>query len=76
MPIHVQLLVMGKSLVNLFKITKIMRVAVRSLLQQKLRSFLSVLGVVCGVMAVVAMISIGEGAKQETISQIEQLGNQ
>lgn len=51
-----------------------MRVAVRSLLQQKLRSFLSVLGVVCGVMAVVAMISIGEGAKQETIRQIEQLG--
>ena len=51
-----------------------MRVAVRSLLQQKLRSFLSVLGVVCGVMAVVAMISIGEGAKKETLDEIEQLG--
>ncbi len=51
-----------------------MHVALRSLLHQKLRSLLSVLGVVCGVMAVVAMISIGEGAKQETIAQIEQLG--
>ncbi len=51
-----------------------MRVALRSLLQQKLRSLLSVLGVVCGVMAVVAMISIGEGAKRETANQIEQLG--
>ena len=50
------------------------RVALRSLLLQKLRSLLSVLGVVCGVTAVVAMISIGEGAKQETIHQIEQLG--
>ena len=59
---------------NPYKTTKILRVAVRSLLQQKLRSFLSMLGVVCGVMAVVAMISVGEGAKQETVSQIEQLG--
>ncbi|MGD8769551.1 MAG: ABC transporter permease [Desulfobacterales bacterium] len=59
---------------NPYKTTKILRVAVRSLLQQKLRSFLSALGVVCGVMAVVAMISVGEGAKKETVSQIEQLG--
>ena len=59
---------------NPYKTTQILRVAVRSLLQQKLRSFLSALGVVCGVMAVVAMISVGEGAKQETVSQIEQLG--
>lgn len=59
---------------NPYKHAQILRVAVRSLLQQKLRSFLSVLGVVCGVMAVVAMISVGEGAKQETVTQIEQLG--
>lgn len=58
----------------LYKFKTLLRVAVRSLLQQKLRSFLSVLGVVCGVMAVVAMIAIGEGAKKETINEIEQLG--
>lgn len=32
------------------------------------------LGVICGVMAVLAMVSIGEGAKQETLRRIEQLG--
>jgi putative ABC transport system permease protein len=65
---------MGESFVNLYNTRQIVRVALRSLLHQKLRSLLSVLGVVCGVMAVVAMISIGEGAKQETVHQIEQLG--
>ncbi len=50
------------------------RTAIRSLRQHKLRSLLSVLGIVCGVMAVLSMISIGEGAKQELVGQIEQLG--
>jgi putative ABC transport system permease protein len=59
---------------NRSDLAKTLRIALRSLMHQKLRSLLSVLGVVCGVMAVVAMISIGEGAKRETISQIEQLG--
>lgn len=40
----------------------------------RLRSFLSVLGVVFGVVAVIAMLSIGEGAREETLEQIEQLG--
>jgi putative ABC transport system permease protein len=62
--------------VNRTDLAKTLRIALRSLIHQKLRSLLSVLGVVCGVMAVVAMISIGEGAKRETISQIEQLGTQ
>jgi putative ABC transport system permease protein len=46
----------------------------RSLLVHKLRSFLSILGVVCGVMAVMAMITTGEGAKREILSQIEDMG--
>ena len=56
---------------KLFIITK---VAGRSLFLHKLRSALSVLGVVCGVIAVLAMVSIGEGAKQSVIRQIEALG--
>ena len=64
----------GVSPMNRHNLLKMMRIAVRSLLHQKLRSLLSVLGVVCGVMAVVAMIAIGEGAKQETVSQIKKLG--
>ena len=46
----------------------------RSLLVHKFRSFLSVLGIVCGVMAVMAMISTGEGAKQKVLGRIEKMG--
>ncbi len=56
------------------KAVQILKIAFRCLLIHKLRSTLSILGVVCGVMAVLSMISIGEGAKQKVIGQIEQLG--
>jgi putative ABC transport system permease protein len=39
------------------------RVAFRALLRNKLRSFLTTLGVIIGVSAVIAMVAIGEGAK-------------
>ncbi len=42
----------------------------------KLRSFLTILGIIFGVAAVIAMLSIGEGAKQEALQQISQLGIQ
>jgi putative ABC transport system permease protein len=45
-----------------------------SLRAHRLRSSLSILGVVFGVAAVVAMASIGEGARRETLAQIEALG--
>lgn len=48
--------------------------ALRSLFLHLLRSFLSTLGVAAAVAAVIAMLSIGEGAKQESLEQIEQLG--
>jgi putative ABC transport system permease protein len=56
------------------KPVKVIHIALRSLLQHKLRTALSILGVICGVMAVMSMISIGEGAKRESLLQIEQLG--
>lgn len=46
----------------------------RSILLHRLRTFLSTLGILFGVAAVIAMLAIGEGAKQETLAQIEQLG--
>lgn len=46
----------------------------RSLALHRLRTLLSTLGVLFGVVAVVTMQSIGEGAKMETLAQIEQLG--
>jgi putative ABC transport system permease protein len=52
----------------------LLRFGLRSLLLHKLRSSLSILGVVFGVSAVVAMASVGEGARQEAIAQIGALG--
>ena len=40
-----------------------LRLAMRALLRNKLRSFLTALGIVIGVSAVIAMVAIGEGAK-------------
>jgi len=52
----------------------LLRFGLRSLLLHKLRSSLSILGVVFGVSAVVAMASVGEGARREAIAQIGALG--
>ncbi|WP_339137074.1 MAG: ABC transporter permease [Candidatus Electrothrix sp. GW3-4] len=52
----------------------LLKSACLSLLQHKLRSLLSILGIVCGIMAVVAVIAIGKGAEQETMRHIEQMG--
>ncbi len=48
--------------------------SLQSVLAHKVRSMLTVLGVVFGVGAVVAMLSIGEGARQETMEQISVMG--
>lgn len=48
---------------------------VENLLLHKLRSFLTMLGVVFGVGSVVAMLSVGEGASQEALAQIRKLGS-
>jgi putative ABC transport system permease protein len=50
--------------------------AYHSLQEQKLRSALSMLGVIFGIISVVTMLSVGEGAKRKTLEQIEQLGIQ
>jgi putative ABC transport system permease protein len=52
----------------------LLRLAAQSLLVHKLRSSLSILGVVFGVAAVVAMSSVGEGARREALAQIGALG--
>ena len=44
------------------------------LLSHKLRTMLTMLGIIFGVGAVIAMLSIGEGAKQESLEQIRQMG--
>src|SRR5438045_9463979 len=50
------------------------RLGLEYLRAHKLRSMLTMLGMIFGVAAVVAMLSIGAGAQQEVMSFIEQLG--
>jgi putative ABC transport system permease protein len=51
-----------------------MRMGLENLLAHKLRSMLTMLGMICGVAAVVAMLSIGAGAQQQVMAFIENLG--
>ncbi len=51
------------------------RVAVTALRANRLRSLLTMLGVVIGVAAVVVLVAIGSGAKQEVEEQVEGLGS-
>jgi len=50
------------------------KLGLRSLLLHRLRSLLTVLGVILGVGSVIAMLAIGEGSKLEALEQIRQLG--
>ena len=50
------------------------RIALRALARNKLRAFLTMLGIIIGVGAVIAMVAIGEGAKSTIRAQIASLG--
>ena len=52
------------------------RIALRALARNKLRSFLTMLGIIIGVGAVIAMVAIGEGAKKRVQEQIASLGTE
>jgi len=58
---------MSKLLLNL-------RLAIAGILQNKLRSFLTALGIIFGVAAVIAMLGIGTGAKQSILDQLSLIG--
>jgi putative ABC transport system permease protein len=51
-----------------------LRMGFENLRAHKLRSLLTMMGMIFGVAAVVAMLSIGAGAQQEVMAFIEQLG--
>lgn len=50
------------------------QVAFNGLIQHKFRSFLTMLGIIFGVAAVIAMLAIGEGAKRQAIAKYQELG--
>ncbi|MGE5109976.1 MAG: ABC transporter permease [Acidobacteriaceae bacterium] len=53
----------------------ILRVAIRALSRNKLRSSLTMLGIIIGVAAVIAMVGIGRGASEVTEQQIAAMGS-
>ncbi|MBB3126217.1 ABC-type antimicrobial peptide transport system permease subunit [Paenibacillus rhizosphaerae] len=54
---------------------ELLRISIRSLRSNMLRSFLTMLGIIIGVATVIAMISIGQGTSKQVTSQIQSLGS-
>ena len=61
---------------SLTRLRRTIRLGIRSLWLHRLRSLLTVLGIVFGVCSVIAMLAIGEGASFEAQEQIKNLGSQ
>ena len=53
---------------------EVLRISLEALGRYRLRTALSTLGIVLGIAAVIAMLSVGEGAREEVLQQVEQLG--
>lgn len=52
----------------------LLTISLRSLRANKLRTFLTMLGIIIGVTSVISMISLGEGARKQTLSTIAKFG--
>src|SRR5204862_4408725 len=61
---------------GLARLKRTVRLGLKSLWLHRLRSLLTVLGIVFGVCSVIAMLAIGEGASFEAQEQIKNLGSQ
>jgi putative ABC transport system permease protein len=55
-------------------IFNLIRIAYRALLRNKLRAFLTMLGIIIGVASVIAMVAIGQGSKQSIHDQLSNMG--
>jgi putative ABC transport system permease protein len=56
-------------------ILAIIRIAMRALARNKMRSSLTMLGIIIGVGAVIAMVSVGQGAQEQAQQQIAAMGS-
>ncbi len=61
---------------HLGRLKRIVRLGIKTLWLHRLRSLLTMLGIVFGVCSVIAMLAIGEGASHEAQEQIKNLGSQ
>ena len=56
-------------------ILQTVKIALRGIFDNKLRSFLTMLGIIIGVTSVIALVSIGQGATAKVTEQIQSLGS-
>ena len=55
-------------------ILNLIRISAKALLRNKTRTALSMLGIVIGIAAVIAVVNLGEGLKQSTANQLSDMG--
>jgi putative ABC transport system permease protein len=63
--------------INLFQdmnYSNLFRIAIRALIRNKLRAFLTMLGIIIGVASVIAMLAIGEGSKVNITREMSSMG--
>ena len=55
--------------------TNLIKIALRALANNKLRGFLTMLGIIIGVASVITMLAIGQGSKRSIQAQISEMGS-
>ena len=55
--------------------TNLFKIALRALANNKLRAFLTMLGIIIGVASVITMLAIGQGSKRSIQTQIAEMGS-
>ena len=55
--------------------TNLLKIALRALANNKLRGFLTMLGIIIGVASVSTMVAIGQGSKRSIQAQISEMGS-
>lgn len=56
------------------RFSKLFKMALASVWSNKMRSFLTMLGIIIGISSVIVLVGIGEGTKKQVTDQIEKLG--
>lgn len=56
------------------KLTKLIKIALTSVWQNKIRSFLTMLGIIIGISSVIILVGMGQGTQKQVSDQIEKLG--
>lgn len=64
-----------KMIITHMNVINLIRIAFKALLRNKLRAFLTMLGIIIGVAAVIAMVAIGQGSKESIQSQLSSMGS-